>query len=192
MRERYNGPLREEPLAIELHNTIYASGGKRLDGLADPAQAAAWLAEVVARLPSPDCAPGSGPSIDELVRLRGAVRTALGAAVSGAPVEPDALVAINRVSSRAPWSPAVTADGPGAFTQRSDHHGATSAEIVLAAFARDAIELLTGAERSDLRVCGAPGCVLMFLRDHPRQEWCSNACGNRARQARHYQRTRGG
>jgi hypothetical protein len=41
-----------------------------------------------------------------------------------------------------------------------------------------------------LRACGAPGCVLMFLKDHPRREWCSNACGNRARQARHYDRTR--
>ena len=46
-------------------------------------------------------------------------------------------------------------------------------------------------DRGELRVCGAPGCVLMFARDHTRREWCSNACGNRARQARHYRRTHG-
>jgi predicted RNA-binding Zn ribbon-like protein len=190
--ETYTGPLREEPLAIELHNTIYASGGKAIDAFDDPAQAAAWLAEIVARLPLRDYPPGAGPSIDELVELRSAVRTALGAAATGVPVDAEALAAINRASAGAPWSPAVAADGPGAFAQRSDHHGATFAEVVLAAFARDAIELLTGGKRSELRVCGAPGCVLMFLRDHPRREWCANACGNRARQARHYQRTRGG
>ena len=60
----------------------------------------------------------------------------------------------------------------------------------LAALAADAIDLLTGPHRADLRACGAPGCVLMFLKDHPRREWCSNACGNRARQARHYARAR--
>ena len=71
-----------------------------------------------------------------------------------------------------------------------DFHGATRADIVLAAFAVDAIELLTGPRRAALRACGAPGCVLLFLKDHPRKEWCSAACGNRARQARHYARTR--
>jgi predicted RNA-binding Zn ribbon-like protein len=35
----------------------------------------------------------------------------------------------------------------------------------------------------------APGCVLLYVSDHPRRQWCSNACGNRARQARHYRRT---
>ena len=62
--------------------------------------------------------------------------------------------------------------------------------IVVAAFARDAIDLLTGPTAGDLRACGAPGCILLFVKDHPRREWCSNACGNRARQARHYERVR--
>ena len=33
----YAGPLRDEPIAIELHNTVYAAGGAVVDGLADPA-----------------------------------------------------------------------------------------------------------------------------------------------------------
>ena len=63
-------------------------------------------------------------------------------------------------------------------------------DVALAALAADAIELLTGPERENLRACGAPGCVLIFLKDHPRRTWCSAACGNRARQARHYERSR--
>ena len=62
----------------------------------------------------------------------------------------------------------------------------------LIAIAAEAIELFTGADSPQLRACLAPGCVLYFLKDHPRREWCSTACGNRARAARHYRRHRRG
>ena len=40
--------------------------------------------------------------------------------------------------------------------------------------------LITGPAAEQLRACEAPGCVLMFAKDHPRRTWCSAACGNRA------------
>jgi predicted RNA-binding Zn ribbon-like protein len=52
------------------------------------------------------------------------------------------------------------------------------------------IDLVAGDE-TPLRACYAPGCVLYFVQDHPRREWCSTACGNRVRAARHYRRHRG-
>jgi predicted RNA-binding Zn ribbon-like protein len=73
----------------------------------------------------------------------------------------------------------------------SRHRAAAEFDTALGAFAIDAIDLLSGPHRGDLRACGAPGCFLLFLKDHPRREWCCAACGNRARQARHYARTRG-
>jgi predicted RNA-binding Zn ribbon-like protein len=180
----YPGPLRHEPLAVELHNTVYAAGGKIVDGLANPAAMRAWLAALATRLPEGE------PSCDELVSLRDAVRTALHAVVEGIACDPAALDAINGASARAPSSPRVIWQ-PGAEPVAAiDHRGAAPADVVLGAFAADAIALLTGPHRDELRACGAPGCVLLFLRDHPRREWCSNACGNRARQARHYRRTR--
>ncbi len=60
----------------------------------------------------------------------------------------------------------------------------------LAEVAGQSIRLLGGDEARELRACCAPGCVLYFVRSHPRREWCSVACGNRARAARHYQRVR--
>jgi predicted RNA-binding Zn ribbon-like protein len=48
--------------------------------------------------------------------------------------------------------------------------------------------LMAGENPVGLRACYAPGCVLYFVNSHPRREWCSTACGNRARAARHYQR----
>jgi predicted RNA-binding Zn ribbon-like protein len=180
----YPGPLRDEPLAVELNNTVYAAGGEIVDGLADPASMRAWLDALATRLPKGE------PPHTELVSLRDAVRTAFHAAVESRAYDPAALDAINRASARAPSSPRVTWQPGAEPVAATDHHGAAGADVVLGAFAADAIELLTGARRDDLRACEAPGCILLFLRGHPRREWCSNACGNRARQARHYRRTR--
>jgi predicted RNA-binding Zn ribbon-like protein len=190
MTAPYPGPLRDEPLAIELHNTVYAANGTAIDGLADAAGAAAWLDALDARLPEEGDTGRARPSLEELVALRTAIRDALQASVAGQPTERATLDAINAASARAPRSPAAVWEPQGAPAATSDVHGATRADVILAALAADAIELLTGPRRADLRACGAPGCVLMFLKDHPRREWCSNACGNRARQARHYRRAR--
>jgi predicted RNA-binding Zn ribbon-like protein len=177
----YSGPLRHEPLAIELHNTVYVAGGEAFDGLGE---AAAWIDGLGGRLPDLRGAP---PSAAELAALRDPMRSALRAAVDGTPQDPVVLAALNRAAARAPRSPALTPNA-GATV---DYHGATRADVVIATLAADAIDLLTGPHRHDIRACRAPGCVLLFLKDHPRREWCSNACGNRARQARHYRRHRG-
>jgi CGNR zinc finger len=50
--------------------------------------------------------------------------------------------------------------------------------------------LPTEPDATKLRACHAPGCVLYFVKSHPRRAWCSEACGNRARAARHYERVR--
>ncbi len=176
----YSGPLRNEPAAIELHNTLYVAGGRTYDGLDE---AGAWLDGLAGRLPD---VPGAAPEAPELAALRGPVRAALHAAVDGIPPDPAVLEALNRAAARAPHSPAVTPGGEATV----DYHGASRADVVIAALAADAIELLTGPHRHDIRACHAPGCVLLFLKDHPRRAWCSHACGNRARQARHYERTR--
>ncbi|MET9063820.1 CGNR zinc finger domain-containing protein [Streptosporangium sandarakinum] len=59
-----------------------------------------------------------------------------------------------------------------------------------AALASAAIAFLAGPRRELLRACPAPRCVLYFVKEHARQEWCSVACGNRARAARHYRQHR--
>jgi predicted RNA-binding Zn ribbon-like protein len=180
--------VRDEPLAVELHNTVYSASGELVDGLAEPASMRAWLDGMAGRLPEGGERPG--PTSAELVGLRDAVRSALHALVEGVACDAAALDTINRASARAPTSPRVIWPPAAEPVAATDHHGAGRADVVLSAFAADAIELLTGPRRDDLRACGAPGCVLLFLKDHPRREWCSNACGNRARQARHYRRRR--
>ncbi|MFG2193840.1 CGNR zinc finger domain-containing protein [Streptomyces sp. NPDC048639] len=67
-----------------------------------------------------------------------------------------------------------------------------SADLLPATLARAAIDFLAGEDRTRLRACPAPRCARYFVKEHPRQEWCGPACGNRARVARHHRRHRAG
>lgn len=186
----YRGPLRDEPLAIELHNTIYASGGTGVDALKDPEQAGTWLSEVLARDAFAGLPTDRAPEVPALVRLRTAIRSLVRSATQDEPFDPGALDLVNATCSSAPVAPRIAVGADGVPVRAAVFGGARPEQVVLAAFAADAVELLTGEHRDALRVCGAPGCVLAFVRTHPRRAWCSNGCGNRARQARHYRRTR--
>jgi predicted RNA-binding Zn ribbon-like protein len=190
VNQPYPGPLRDEPPAIELHNTLYMADGEPRDGLADSHSAAAWLATLGDRLPVGGS--GRGPTVKELTALRQAVRDVLQASVDGRSPARASIDALNRAAARAPISPAARWRRDGPPLAEVNLHGASRADVVLSGLASDAIDLVTGPRRDDLRSCGAPGCVLMFLKAHPRREWCSAACGNRARQARHYRRARKG
>jgi predicted RNA-binding Zn ribbon-like protein len=189
---KYEGPLRDEPAAIELHNTIYAVVGQTCDGLADVASSAAFLSLITPRLTSREPPAGPAPNPQQLMTLRATVRDALHSIVNATALAPETAAALNRYASAARSSGTVQIAADGSVTDGVDWHGASCTEVLLAAFAADTIELLTGPNREQVKACGAPGCVLLYLHDHPRRQWCSNACGNRARQARHYQRTHPG
>jgi predicted RNA-binding Zn ribbon-like protein len=185
----YSGPLRNEPLALELHNTVYALRGKRIDGLATAEGLSAWLNALGDRLPA--AAREFDPErLPEFVVLRDAVGEVLHAALEGRRAPVGALEVVNAAATRAPVSPRAVVDTKGRLQGEARYHAADATDVALAALAADAIALLTGPGREELRACGAPGCVLMFLKDHPRRTWCSSTCGNRARQARHYARAR--
>jgi predicted RNA-binding Zn ribbon-like protein len=94
-----------------------------------------------------------------------------------------ATATVNEASALAPsWS-----ELDGALVART-HSNATPQIAALARMAEAAVQLFGSSQRDELRACNAPGCVLYFMRDHPRREWCSPNCGNRARVARHYAR----
>src|SRR5690242_17307711 len=102
------------------------------DDLDDPR---GWLATL-------DLPPAKGrhPSADELRALRDVVRDALHAIVDGSLPSRRTLDALNATAARAPSSPAVRRHR-GQLTATTDYHGATRADVVLAAIAADALEL---------------------------------------------------
>ena len=185
----YRGPLRREPVAVELHNTLYAIRGELVDGLETADDLSAWLSAIADRLP----VRARGADLTrhgEFVALRGAVRDALQAMLAREPVSETALEMLNGVAARAPVSPLAVPSPGGRLRAETRYHTADATDIALATLAGDALSLLTDPVRGQLRACGAPGCVLVFQTDHPRRRWCSGGCGNRVRQARHYVRAR--
>jgi predicted RNA-binding Zn ribbon-like protein len=211
-------PLLGEPLPVELMNTVWADRDGLHDELRDAAGLAAWLQAVAGRFTAGAAGGGpggAGPGLALVVpggragrelagqfrELRDGLR-GLAAAVTadpraraagtGTPDVAAAVRAVNAACARAPlWSRLTWAsppDGP-ARTLRS---AGTGPEAALSWIAEDAALLFTSTDAGQLRACPGPGCVLYFVRAHPRREWCSAVCGNRARVARHYQRHRPG
>jgi predicted RNA-binding Zn ribbon-like protein len=185
---QYPGPRGDGPLAVEFHNTMYAARGTPVDGLADESMAASWIAAVADRLP--DAAVGPVDDLASLHRLRIAVRDALHARMDRRQVDQSVLDELNAASAGAPGVVAVEVVGEGGLRSIQRYPGSPPHAVLRSAIARSTIELLSAEVGDRLRTCGAPGCVLMFVRDHPRRAWCSASCGNRARQARHQARRR--
>ncbi|MFD0638728.1 CGNR zinc finger domain-containing protein [Catenulispora yoronensis] len=152
-------------MAVDYANTLSASRGRTSDHLDS------WLSE---RGITPE--PRFGP-------LRDAIRDLIAAAAEQAAYPTSALATVNAASAAAPQWLELSADG--AVVARAT---APEADRLLADVARSAIELLSEERPAALCACQAPGCVQFFVRTHHRQEFCSAACGNRARAARHYQR----
>ncbi len=184
--------LPAESVPVRLMNTIWADTSGIHDDLATTGDVRDWLmaTEVADRI-----ATCSRHELQRARLLRDAVRRLAGfltddprqAAQSPLTDLNEAMAAVN----------ALTADTqPDRLTLRhgrltlADDTLASPATTALAKVATEAVHLLTGPDAPQLRACHAPGCVLYFVKTHPRREWCSEACGNRARAARHYQRTR--
>jgi len=184
-------PTLGEPLPIELANATYAVRGRPQDGLRTVEHFAAWLRDMRPRLAVPvadaDLAAVTDADLAAARELRGAIRELAHAAVTGDRPDPGALEVLNRLVRTAPRWRELRWDGDPHAEARSASRPVTAA---LAGIAEGAVELFSGPDRGELRACQGPGCVLYFLKDHPRREWCSAGCGNRARAARHYDRTR--
>ena len=187
--------LAEEPAAVRLMNTIWADRAGVHDDLRTTRDLADWLVAISAT---------DGPvrvtkdDVARARRLRDALRRLAALCtddtrVAAASEVEDIDVAIGEINSLVavcPPTPRLALlDGRLIGDTATIGPPVTRA---LTAVASEAIELFTGADSPQLRACQAPGCVLYFLRDHPRREWCSTACGNRARAARHYRRHRRG
>lgn len=201
-----SAPLLGEPLPVELMNTIWADRGGVHDALTEPAGTAAWLRAVAPRAELLAAAGPQAPDEAELARLaerlrglRNALRR-LAAEATGDPrpaaAAPGeradlaaAVAAVNEAAGAVPrWS--ALAWTPGETPARLACTSGRAADATVSAIAEEAVDLFSRPERLRLRACLAPGCVLYFVKQHPRREWCSAACGNRARAARHYDRHR--
>jgi predicted RNA-binding Zn ribbon-like protein len=202
---RTSAPLLGEPLPVDFMNTIWADRAGVHDALSTDAEVWDWLQTVQQRLAPSDTAVdhwlrvGTRSDLSDagsrLRRLRDALRRLAAdltadprpGAASAIPTAAEALDVLNRTAAAAPRWSMVEVTATHAMT-RDTSTDVSPGTAVAGLLAEQAIDLFTGEIRSDLRACLAPGCVLYFVKHHPRREWCSTACGNRMRAARHYQR----
>lgn len=182
-----------EPAPIRLTNTVWAERGRLHDDLETVDDLRVWLATL-----DPDAvgAEIGEADLERFRTLRDALRRLAAfltdddrpAAASVMREVESAVAEVNRAAAQAPARPLLALDGDR-LTRRPGT-AAAPADRCLAALAAQAVELFTGPDRERLRACYGPGCVLYFVKDHPRRGWCSAGCGNRARAARHYARHR--
>ena len=183
-------PLLGEPLPVELVNTHFARRGVPVEGLRRPQDLAAWLAAHRGQFEATVDTEAAARRLEDVRALRDTLRELFAAVVAGRRPTETAIATLNRLSRQAPTAPRL--DWPPAGWPSITVQPATAdpGAVLLAELARAGIHLLGGPDRRRLRACQAPGCMLFFVKQHPRREWCSAACGNRARAARHYARHR--
>jgi len=184
--------LPDEPPPVRLMSTIWVGPDGPHDDLRTTADVDDWLDAV-----GVDRA-GAHATERELATaraLRDAVRV-LAAHVTAddrpgmAAAAADVAAALDQVNATAAGLPASRLALRDGRLERGLPAGSSPVTTGLAQIAEEAAELLGGEEAGRLRACYAPGCVLYFVTSHPRRAWCSVACGNRVRAARHYQRVR--
>jgi predicted RNA-binding Zn ribbon-like protein len=166
------------PPAVDLANTV-APGAP--DQLADARAAERFVAVERGRIPGVELV---AQRLEDARAVRTTVRALLAARVAGDPLPATETAQVNAWSAAAPTHPVLDAGAA-----RHVDGGRTPWDSFRAAVARSVIEL-AGDPESGVRVCPAPGCGMFYVRAHPRQEWCSPACGNRGRVARHAARSR--
>jgi predicted RNA-binding Zn ribbon-like protein len=170
------------PPAVDLSNTVMVTPGGELDLLEREDQLSAWIAAERGRIPGVGAATGR---LAEVRELRQWVRDLLHARARGKRLPTEARRRLNAISVAAPIQ--ITLKSDGRVVEEPDVCDPYS--LFEATVARSAIELADRGE-SRLCLCGAPSCGMLYLREHPQQVWCSTACGNRARVARHAARQR--
>ncbi len=176
-------------LAIDLVNTVVViRPAETVDLLESPAQLSAWLESERDRVGPPgDDTPLRLP---EFRALREAVRDVFFAAARDDPLPTDAVRKLNEASAAVPSFLRLDVSDPRSPAVATEEAAASRTSAILAHVARSAIGILGGPDRTRLGICAAPRCGRFFLAARPKQVWCTSACGNRARVARHYARTR--
>jgi predicted RNA-binding Zn ribbon-like protein len=185
-------PLLGGPLPLELVNTSYVERGRPRDGLRTPAHLADWLRRIRARLDMPltddDLTTIDDAQLEAARDLRECIRALAMATMNEITPEPSTVDRLNRHAAAGVQWRELRWDDDEPHLQICSR--APMVTVALSEIAQEAVTFFASSRRRDIRQCGAPACVLLFVKDHPRRAWCSIACGNRVRAARHYERTK--
>lgn len=180
----------DQPLPVRLMDTIWVDRSGVYDTLTTVANLRVWLAFVY----DDDGLMPDDHELRRFRRLRDGLRR-LAALMTGdsrlAAASPTtdierAIADVNWAVAQAPSVPQLSYTD-GDFTLITARKS-TQVQQTLSSIGHSAVEFFCGESMTSLRACYAPSCLMYFVKDQRRRQWCSTACGNRARVARHYQR----
>jgi len=169
-----------EALAVDFANTTKRRGDAERELLRGPEDLSEWTAREAGRVPA---VAAHDVALADVKRFRDDVRALLHAVAGEKPVPEDTA---RRVNARLRAVPLVLQLRGEEAVLEPAAPAAPLAEL-LARVAHSAIEL---AQRGGVGFCDAPSCGQFFERRRASQRWCSDACGTRARVARHAHRHR--
>lgn len=194
-------PFVGERLCLDFVNTEMVRDGSRVDLLDSFDDLVSWSAAAriagagqVREIASPwSGTPEAARTFERALRFRKTLRAMAARLASGAPSVPrSALEAINEVLRARVGELAVVRTKEGYDTRFLARW--SGPEQLLVPVAESAAGLLSHGNLALVRKCENPACILYFYdttKNHGRR-WCSmSACGNRAKVAAHYRRTRG-
>ena len=177
-----------EPMAVEFVSSWHYAGNILIDEFGSIDGLATWIDTYRERL---GLAAGSPvrvgvPDRVRIVDLREAIRELLSASVDH--TQPSAET-VRLIDGQGRGAGAATLKWPPSGPRLDGPRETSTADLLAAQVCASAVRLLTSPRRLLLRRCPAPRCVLFFSALRPGQAWCSPACGNRARVARHSARS---
>jgi predicted RNA-binding Zn ribbon-like protein len=180
-------PGEDTSSALALVNTEIEPRGRPVDLLPDGRTLADWLG--ARGLKTGRSAVIADQDLDRIRELRTAIRTAFTARAAGRRPPRTAIAVINSAAALVASTPRLRWSDDRPELDTVWDQGARPANVTLAEIAANAIDTILGDRGDRLRLCEAHGCNRMFIQDHGRRRWCSRACGDRVRVARHYRKT---
>jgi predicted RNA-binding Zn ribbon-like protein len=166
------------PLALDFANTVWPARRRGpIDVVATTSDLRVWLDRAAIAATTQDLE----DRLDDLRGLRTAVRRLLSAASKRDVVPRRAMEIVNLFAAEAPEVRQLVPDGKRSRVV-SEVLSEDPASLLFGRIALSTMEVLTAMS---IGVCPAPSCGLFFVVERAGQVWCSNACGNRARVARH-------
>lgn len=191
-----------EALPILLANTISIGRGRVDDAFDTRLGVGQWMRNVgtqITLVPHPSAdEPLTEDQAERLISLRDGIRRLAAESTddprtlgqSPVPTVAAATAIVNTISSLGRVWPEMQWQGSTVVVRDVWGAGGTYADAFTSTIAHRTIELMASSDWERLRPCLAPGCAYFFVKDSVRREWCTPACGNRARVARHAHRHR--
>jgi len=173
-------------LGVDFINTEVNVKGELVDLLLNESDVMAWLEQA-----NIDADLARGIDVGKLLAFRQMARQVLSQIIENEKVENDALATLNDSlqNYKMQYQLEQSSEGYQLINQNVCH--STTDIIGLLAF--ELANMLSSEQRTYLKRCLNPDCVLMFVdnsRSHKRR-WCSmDTCGNRAKVSKHYRKVK--